>query len=322
MLGVLSTTGSIFALIVLGYVSVLIGVFTKAHLRLFGRYVINFALPALIFRAVTASELAEVIDPGYLVIYLLASMSAFCIGFLVSWRILGLTALASTFQGMGMSCSNTGFVGYPLLLMTLPAVAPTVLALNMTIENLIMLPIVLILAELSTGKGRNRWILARDVFGRMLTRNPIVVALIVGLFFSILRVPLPVIVTRPIEIVADSSAAVSLMVIGGTLVGLPLKSIDARVLLVVGGKLFLFPALVFVSLLVFAQIGFRPGSTELWQALVISAALPAPGIYPIVAQRYGEESNAALAMLLMVAISFFTLTFVLMAFGLGASGGF
>jgi hypothetical protein len=43
------------------------------------------------------------------------------------------------------------------------------------------------------------------------------------------------------------------------------------------------------------------------------------GIYPIIAQQYGEGRVAAMAMLVMTLLSFFTVSAVLWGLGLGAS---
>ncbi len=321
MLDVFSTTGVLFVLIALGYLSVLKGIFSKDDLRVFGRFVVNFALPALVFRALVTAELADVIDFGYLAAYGAGSVLAFAFGYYASRKGLGMSPAASTFQGMGTSCSNSGFVGYPLLLMTLPALAPAVLALNMVIENLIMIPIVLVLAEMATGRGARRRVVALNVFRNLLLGNPIVIALVLGLVVSMLRIDLPRIIFEPIDIIAASSAAVSLMVIGGTLVGLKLRSVDGRVLVVVIGKLALFPALVWLSIQAFGLVGLVPASTGLMQAAVLNAAVPTAGVYPILAQRYGEEENAAMAMLVMVCVSFFTISFMIAGLGLHVDGG-
>jgi hypothetical protein len=41
------------------------------------------------------------------------------------------------------------------------------------------------------------------------------------------------------------------------------------------------------------------------------AALPAMSVYPILAQRYGQQRIAALAMLVMTGLSFFSISAVL-----------
>ena len=50
---------------------------------------------------------------------------------------------------MGMSCSNSGYVGYPVAMLALGPVAGVALALNMVVENLVKLPILMSLADAS-----------------------------------------------------------------------------------------------------------------------------------------------------------------------------
>lgn len=51
-----------------------------------------------------------------------------------------------------MSCSNSGFVGYPILLLILTPIAGVVLALNMMVENLVI-PLLFVMAERTRGGG-------------------------------------------------------------------------------------------------------------------------------------------------------------------------
>jgi malonate transporter len=66
MSAVLGVIGPIFALIALGYLVTRFRLFQPGDLRALGRYVVMLALPALIFRAVTARHLGTLVDPGYL----------------------------------------------------------------------------------------------------------------------------------------------------------------------------------------------------------------------------------------------------------------
>ena len=81
-------------------------------------------------------DIGEILNIGYLSAYLAGSLLIFAGGSAWSRRVSGLTPLASTFQSMGMSCANSGLVGYPILLMAMPAVASTALALNMIVEKM------------------------------------------------------------------------------------------------------------------------------------------------------------------------------------------
>ncbi|MBL8658424.1 MAG: AEC family transporter [Rhodospirillales bacterium] len=156
-MAILSTTGAIFAVIALGYLSVRVSFFHDADMRVFGKYVVGFALPALIFHAISARDVGEILNAGYLAAYLGGSLAVFAGGYAWSRKVSGLSPITSTFQSMGMACANSGFVGYPILLMVMPPIASTALALNMIVENLVMIPLVLALAEHASGGSAGGW---------------------------------------------------------------------------------------------------------------------------------------------------------------------
>ena len=66
-----------------------------------------------------------------------------------------------------------------------------------------------------------------------------------------------------------------------------------------------------LGLLLMAALGQRVSDPLLASAAVILAATPAMAIYPILAQRYGDDRNASLAMLVMTALSFLTISAML-----------
>lgn len=310
MLEVVSITGVVFILIALGYLSVRLSLFSEGDMRVFGRYVLNFALPALIFRAISGHDVGEIVDAGAIAAYLVGSLLMFAGGYAWSRRASGLPAMASTFQSMGMSCANSGYFGYPIALMAIPPIASTALALCMIVENLVMIPLVLILAERAKGGQARGWTLAGQIAGRLI-RNPIVIALFLGLAVSLPGLTLPAIVSGPINLLALSSAAVSLIVIGGALAELKLSSLDLGWIPVVIGKLVLHPLAVWLGLLAAAALGFAVADPRLFKAMIIFAAMPPMGIYPVLAQRYGQQSAAALVMLVMTGLSFFSISAVL-----------
>lgn len=310
MLEILSITGVIFVLISTGCVAVLLGIFSSADIRAFGKFSVSLALPALVLRAVSTRPLGKIADFGYLGAVLVGSLAVFTLGYIWSWRVAGEPALASTFSAMGMSCANSGFVGYPLLLIALPDIASTALALNMIVENLVMIPLGLVMAEYSRGGDVTGDRLARQIVLR-LVRNPILVALMLGLVISSSGFALPDLIARPIDILASASAAVSLVVIGGTLAVLPLRAFSASVLSVAVGKLLLHPLAVALGLAGMSAVGLGVENKQLAAAAVVIAATPVMSIYPILAQQYGEEQSASMAMLVATGLSFITISVVL-----------
>ena len=307
MTTVLSTTGTIFFIIAIGYLAVNRNVLSRDGLQILGKYVLNLALPALIFSAVSGRGLSEISNFAYLGGYLLASLSVLVIGYSVSRILWNTTPISSTFDATGMACANSGFVGYPLLIMVLPSIAPTALALSMVVENLVIIPLVLILAERAAAPTLRGRLLAKFVLQRIST-NPIVLAMLAGIVVSVTQLPIPAFATNGIDLIAQSSAAVCLFVIGGTLSGISIRSVGKRILGVVAGKLIFLPLAVWTSFSLLEAVGLGVVDPTLRNAAIIMAATPAMSLYPVLAQKYGQEEQAATAMLVMTVLSFFTIS--------------
>ena len=278
MSGTLRMLLAIAVLIAAGYGIVRKGVFSRAEMRTLGKFVVNLALPALVFQAVSSRDLTEIANSAYNGALIIGSLAVYGLGYFGA-RTLGKTsAQAAVFQGMGMSCANSGFVGYPVLLMALPDVATTALALNMVVENVLMLPLILIMAEKAqsagTASGRR---LAKQI-GKRLLANPILIGLVLGIIVSLSGMNLPFLAKRPIELFAASSAALSLVVIGGTLASLNLSRIKPAVLFVVFGKLILHPLFVAAGLGIMAAFGFSVGDPRLGAAVIIMSTMPVMSI--------------------------------------------
>jgi Na+/proline symporter len=89
-----------------------------------------------------------------------AQMALFLMVGLGLWwarRVLGQSLSYSSMVAMGMSCPNSGFMGYPIILLSFGPVAGVALALNMVVENFLLLPLLLAIAE---AQGRKRTFLA------------------------------------------------------------------------------------------------------------------------------------------------------------------
>lgn len=309
MTDILAITAPIYLIILLGYALTRAGLFDRADMRVLGKFVVNLALPALVFKSLSQRPLLEILNPGYLLAYALGSGALIALGFWWSRRVAGLTALASTFHAMGMSCPNSGFVGYPILLLTLPSVAGVALALNMIVENLLMIPLLLLLAERARG-GEASWALYRSLL-RKLASNPLMLAIVAGLLVSLAELRLPALAVQTVNLFAAASSAMSLFVIGGTLVGVSIGGLGRQVVPIMLGKLLLHPLIIVAALALVAVLGLAPVDPALQTALVLFAAVPMMGIYTTLAQQFGQEDFSAVAQLLTTIASFFSLSALL-----------
>jgi malonate transporter and related proteins len=310
MLDILAITGPIYICIALGYLSTRVGLFTRADMRVFGTFVINIALPALLFNALAQRKVGEILNGSYLLVYALGSLLTACLGLLWARRGARQDATTSVYYAMGMSCPNSGFVGYPIALLVIGPVAGVMLGLNMVVENLLLIPLLLALAESTIGGGTSwRATLRQSIAG--FVRNPLVLGLLAGFAVSLTEWTLPSPVARTVTLFAQASAALSLFVIGGSLAGLQIAGMRRQVAQIAVGKLLLHPLLMLAVLLGLEAIGLPRMDPQLRMGVVLTAACPMMGIFPILTQRHGRDGLAAAALLGATVASFFSISLLL-----------
>ncbi len=306
MLDVLSITLPIFILIALGYVATRFGATSAADVRALGGFVLRFALPALIFKSLAQRPFAEIANGDYLLVYALGSLAAFAVAFAWAraWRPGDLAADA--YQALGSSSSNSGFVGYPIALLVVGPPAAVALALCMAVENVIVIPLALTLAESAGHRGKSAPAIFAHILGR-LARNPLIIGIALGAAASLSGIKLPTPIFRSVDMLALASGALALFTVGGSLVGLRLGGVVVDAARVVVGKLALHPLAVFAALTLTPHL-----DPQLRKAMLIYASAPMLGIYPLLGRSYGQEHIGAAALMAATALSFFTVSGLLL----------
>jgi malonate transporter len=310
MLSVLAITGPIYLVVALGFLATRAGLFQRTEMRTFGKYVINLGLPPMLFNALSQRRVTEIVEPVFVLAYAGGSLLALAAGLFWARRVAGKPLSASAFAGMGMSCSNSGFIGFPVVAQVFGAATAGVgIALAMVVENFLMLPLVLALAESDVAgadDGRSRGRRLRAAIGQSLLallRNPMIHGIALGVLFSAMDWSLPEPLGRAVNLLAASSAPLSLLVIGGSLVGIRARGMLHDVGIIGAGKLLLHPLAVLLMVVL-----LPPMDVKLQTAAVLMAAVPMLGIYPILAQKHGHDTMAAAAQLGTTVLSFFTLS--------------
>ncbi|MCG7623681.1 MULTISPECIES: AEC family transporter [unclassified Epibacterium] len=306
MVAILGITFPIYAALGLGYLFVWKGIFSSHDIKSLGAYVFNLALPGLIFTTIASRDPVEVFQAAYVLPYLIGGVLNIAVAYLL-FSLRGFDPMRRAVGVMGSTCPNNGFVGYPVMLLAFPDIAGIVLTLNLVIETLILIPICLMLmeaadADRSVPLGPRLWRIVWNV-----AKMPTMMALVAGLLVALLHVPIPAPFFRFTDMLAASAGAVSLIVIGGSLAGLPLrgnKSLAAQATL---GKLVIHPAIVAVVAAICVAAGLLEISPEIRAALILSAAMPMFATYTIFAQAKGHEGAASLASLAATVLAYVTL---------------
>lgn len=293
-----------------GYFATRRGIFRRDDMATLGRFVVTFAVPALLTLSLATRDPAEIAQWTYLAAYALAGVATFGVGLLYSRLVTGTRGVAMLFDGMGGASPNSGFVGYAVLQSVMPQQAGLVLGMNMAVENLVTIPLVLFCVEhtkaSATGEHSSTLAQVGHSLGRVL-RNPMLLAIVVGEALAIAHVSLPGFVRTSLSMFATSATAVALFSIGGTLVGLRphghLSRVGGTTLLKLAGM----PLLAWVALTALLALGLPPLGVDLHRALLLSAAMPPFTTYAVIAAQHGEDEVPPSVLVVATCLSFLTI---------------
>lgn len=282
----------IIFLIGLGLLAVRSGLATQPQIQGMAGFVINFALPAVILSALTRQDLSQSISAGYLAAYAIGSLAAFTTVFLVIRFVLGVPLARAGIGALGGAGSNTGFIGFPIAALVLGAPATIAMPMTMMVENMIIIPLGLALAELGTSGGASLPRMLGETAKRLL-RMPLILSIIAGAVLSLLGVRLPAALASAIDLLGQSSAPVALFVVGGIVASLRRGDLSLEIPPIVIGKLVLHPLAVAAAFLLVPGV-----PDELVAAGILFSSVSMLTIYPIFARRAGMENTAAAALII------------------------
>ncbi|MBO9355566.1 AEC family transporter [Bordetella petrii] len=301
MQAVVTAALPVFALILTGWLAARWQVLGPTATDALNRYVVYLSLPALLFRAMAHA------DPGQMHWGFVAAFAGgIAITFLAAClhpgrRVQALTDLG--IEGLAASYTNAGYMGIPLCLALFgPAsLAPAVLTTLLTACVLFGAAIALI--EFDQHRDRNPGATLAKV-ARALLRNPLLIAPLLGLAFTVSGVGLPSGLDRYIELLGASASPCALVTIGLFLAQAQPGGNNATVARLVAGKLLLQP----LATAVLAFLVFPMPPLWAWCAVLMSALPIGTGPF-MLAQMYGRDARAtSRAILLSTVLSVPTVT--------------
>ena len=301
MLNVLDITAPLFTLILLGYLAVKSGLLPDSLLGGIARFVLYFCVPGVILSNFLREQAQPVLLPEFLKIYAIAGVATLALGYLVGLLLLRATTAASSIYALGGAIPNSMFVGFPVLMQVMPDIAVQVLVMCVLVENALIMPIALLLADISAAKATS---LPKRIYqiAKRIAVNPMLIAVAVGLTLSSFDIYAPSFMQISLDMLAKAAAPAALVFIGGSLVGNSIRGDIGPVLSTSTIKLVAMPLLVMLTLYLSAPI-----PDNLATALILVSASPMLSIYAILASGYGVGKTAASILVVTTAASFFTL---------------
>ncbi len=313
---ILGVTFPFFALVLCGFVAARRGWVGFEAIPGLNVFVLYLALPCMLYRFAARTPLAQLLDPGVVLTYLLAGLAMLGLAIAAARRS-GLGWNDASFGALVAAFPNSGFMGVPLLVAMLGpvAAAPAIVTLSLDMVLTSSLCIALSRLDAKGVKGPGR---AGVLALRGMVSNPLPWAILLGLMSSATGVVAPQTLMRVIGLLADCASPVALFTLGCVLARTHHQAARARVEgqrtrgnvhQVVVMKLLVHPLLV----LALGQGAIALGlSLDPFSALVLVlvAALPSASNVPMLAERFGADAGR-IAMIVLVTTALAFLTFPL-----------
>ena len=313
----LNATIPVFLTMLLGMLFRKTGLFGETFAQSLNKFVFKAALPALLFQDIATADFYQVWDTRFVVFCFAATFLSICLAGALSLSMKDRNRRGEFIQTSYRSSAAILGIAFIQNIYGNAGMAPLMIISSVPLYN-VMAVIVLSVTSpkadpaiqqahggayppASRHFGMN-WLLLRKTFLGILT-NPIILGILTGLLWSVLRLPMPGILMKPLSYLAVLATPLGLMSMGASfnlkkaLTGIRPVLLSCALKLVVLAALFL-PAAV--------SLGFRDSSLI---AILVMLGSPTTVTCYIMAKNMGHEGTfSSMAIMLTTLLSAFTLT--------------
>lgn len=295
----------VFLVIGFGYAAVRTGLFSDGAVDGLVKFTQNFAIPCLLFRAISTLDIGENFDGALLGIYYSGAIAGFFAGLSGARFLFRRNWEDSVAIGFCCLFANSVLLGLPISEMAWGADA---LGPNYAIVALhapFCYGIGIVAMEIARAGGGGPGRAVASIFKAMF-RNALVIGIALGLAFNLAGASVPGIVGDALDMMVRAALPAAVFGLGGVLARYRPEGDALTIVYVCGVSLALHPAIVWLA------GGFAGLSTGQFRSSVLTAAMP-PGVNAYVfASMYGAARRvAASSVLAGTALSIPTLAILL-----------
>ncbi|MFV5491687.1 AEC family transporter [Acinetobacter sp. ASP199] len=295
----------ICAVVFLGYIAARTQFITPSLITAMSQFVMKISLPAFLLQALASKNLSDIWSPQYFIAYAGGSLLLYALVFFCCRYFFKAPLTESSVLAMGGSMSNTGFIGTAILTLLIGSHSAIYLSLTLIVENLLIVTLMLVLAErgLQAPGTAGKSILAGTLL--RIFKNPVIVSIMLGILCILLDIQLPELLASTLKMLGQTASPLALFVIGGSLIGMNLRSLTAFSWFLTAMKVIVMPLLIFSLLWAFDV------SREMLFIGTLLAALPMPIALGIFAQHYGVQEKALPPLVLSTLMGFIVVAVIL-----------
>jgi malonate transporter len=282
----------VFLVIGFGYIAVWKFAFPISGIDGMMKFTQSFAIPCLLFQAISKIDLQNSFHPGLLVSFYAGAAICFFVGMVGSRLILKRDWEDCVAIGFCCLFSNSVLLGLPITERAYGAAALTGNFAIVALHSPFCYGLGITVMEITRNRGQSPVIMARAI-GRAMFRNALVIAIACGFALNLSGFSLPTVADDALSLVVRAALPVALFSLGGVLIQYKPEGDKLAILMVCMIGLIIHPALVWT----FGTSLSVP--RDFFQSGVLTAAM-APGVNAyIFANMYGHARRVAASSVLI-----------------------
>jgi len=307
MLNILSVTFPFFALVLAGYVAARRGWLPLTAIAGLNVFVLNFALPCMLFRFGSGTPMTQLFNPSVALLYALCAVCMLGLGMWLLRRV-GHNWNDASFGTMAVAFPNTGYMGLPLLLNLFGPAAVGTAIVTILVDVFFTSSVCIAMSRLDHAEAHGARSAGLQAL-KSVVSVPLTWGIGLGALFSAHQWALPDLLNNTVNLMAGAASPVALFTIGAVLV----PAADAprqpwlqwrsggMDLLLTAIKLLVHPLLAVIAGWCLMQAGL-PLTQDAWMAVVLVAALPSASNSALLAGRFGADSARITRVILLATV--------------------
>lgn len=297
----------VFAVIFIGFLSGRFSLLPAQTTDVLSKFVYFISFPALLFTAVAKTPIDQIYQGDFFWIWCGGMFVIYLLTVIITSLMFGEKVSIAGVRAMNNTCSNTAFIGIPLVAFAFGQSLILAAILATTSIVVIFFSLTIVLIEASNNRSVSLW---GNIFQtlRSLLKNPLMLAVVLGVI-SIFYFPITKSVDRIGSLIGGAAVPCSLFALGTFIATQPAKAVLSGSLLPTFVKLVVHPLITYVLVLLI------PIDHTWGVAAVLLAALPPAATCFVIAQKHDvipmESSGTILLSTALSPLSIFAVLYLL-----------
>ena len=306
----LNVTLPIFIIILVGGFLKRIGLLNEGFTSVADKFVFKGALPVQLFRDIAAMDIRADFSGKFVLFCMVATTCMFAATWILGGVFLKDKSMVGAFaQAAARGSAAILGIAFVENIYGSSGMTPMMIVAAVPLFNIYS---VIILTVTSTEGKFNGTLVKKLVVG--VVTNPIILGIAAGMIWSLLRLPMPVILSKSVNYIATTATPLALLVLGATFKGREALNKIGPTIAAAFLKLVAIPAVIFPFAI---HMGFR--GSELVAIMIMLASPTTVTCYIMAKNMGGDDTLSASVVMAATLLSSVTLTlwvFVMKSFGL------